>query len=182
MLALTMHQPWASLVAAGLKRWETRSKPPGGMAPKGQRALPGKRLEPGDRLHIHTSAHVPGYVHELLSSRHGDELRGICHQWLDDFTLTERDLGLPHGVIVASVRVPEALRMLPAGGEPLSGSERCVIIDRGDIWTWPDMVSITDQRELGDWRPTRWAWRLDDLEVLDEPVPAVGRQGIWEVG
>ena len=31
----------------------------------------------------------------------------------------------------------------------------------------------------GDYSSGRWLWLLDDVEVLPEPVPAVGRQGFW---
>jgi hypothetical protein len=39
---------------------------------------------------------------------------------------------------------------------------------------------IEDQLPYGDFAPGRWAWLLADIEPLDEPVPAKGRQGIWE--
>ena len=32
---------------------------------------------------------------------------------------------------------------------------------------------------LGDYRPGRWAWLLEDITALDEPAPARGRQGLW---
>ena len=34
--------------------------------------------------------------------------------------------------------------------------------------------------EYGDYSPGRWAWRLTDVKPIDPPVPARGRQGIWE--
>jgi hypothetical protein len=36
-----------------------------------------------------------------------------------------------------------------------------------------------DDLVSGIWTPGRWAWRLDDLLPLPEPVPASGAQGIW---
>ena len=38
-----------------------------------------------------------------------------------------------------------------------------------------------DKLELicGDYRPQRYAWILDDIEVLDKPVFAKGKLGIW---
>jgi hypothetical protein len=38
------------------------------------------------------------------------------------------------------------------------------------------------QREegpLGDFTPGRYAWLLKDIEPIDPPVPAKGRQGLW---
>ena len=31
----------------------------------------------------------------------------------------------------------------------------------------------------GDFSVGRWLWFLDDVEVLPEPIPAVGRQAFW---
>lgn len=36
-------------------------------------------------------------------------------------------------------------------------------------------------RMAGDWSFGRYAWALADIEVLPAPIPAVGRQGWWEV-
>jgi len=33
--------------------------------------------------------------------------------------------------------------------------------------------------EFGDYGEGRFAWHLTDLEPIDPPVPAVGRQGFW---
>lgn len=41
-LVLTVDQPYASLIAAGVKRWVTQPSPPNGdMRPAGVRGLPG---------------------------------------------------------------------------------------------------------------------------------------------
>jgi len=34
-------------------------------------------------------------------------------------------------------------------------------------------------RDWGDFSPGRWAWRLRDHHLLDEPVLARGRLGLW---
>lgn len=36
------------------------------------------------------------------------------------------------------------------------------------------------ERALGDWRPGRFAWFLEDVERLEIPAPLRGRQGLWE--
>jgi len=35
------------------------------------------------------------------------------------------------------------------------------------------------ERALGDWSRGRWAWRIERVERLPEPVPAKGRLGLW---
>lgn len=37
------------------------------------------------------------------------------------------------------------------------------------------------ERALGDFRPGRWAWRLENAAILPEPVKVSGRQGIFSL-
>jgi hypothetical protein len=44
-------------------------------------------------------------------------------------------------------------------------------------WT----VAIADlQKPYGDYSPGRFAWLLADIKPLPEPIPARGRQGLWQ--
>ena len=36
------------------------------------------------------------------------------------------------------------------------------------------------ERAFGDWTPGRYAWELADMQLLPEPIPARGRQGLWD--
>ena len=36
--------------------------------------------------------------------------------------------------------------------------------------------------EMGDWKPGRFGWVLDNVRALSEPYPLTGRQGLWRVG
>jgi len=50
MKAIVVRQPWATLIALGIKTIETRPGPPNGpMRPDGVRGLPGLALERGER-------------------------------------------------------------------------------------------------------------------------------------
>lgn len=40
-------------------------------------------------------------------------------------------------------------------------------------------IDVSDQQPYGDFAPGRWAWLLDHVEQLPQPVPAKGRQGVW---
>ena len=33
---------------------------------------------------------------------------------------------------------------------------------------------------FGDWTPVRYAWELANVQMLTEPVPARGKQGLWD--
>lgn len=56
-VALTLHQPYASLIVAGIKTWETRPLAPhGDMRWLGESGLPGCRINRDDRVAIHAAA------------------------------------------------------------------------------------------------------------------------------
>jgi len=38
-----------------------------------------------------------------------------------------------------------------------------------------------NDRLLGDYSYDRWAWKLSDIVLLDEPLPFKGCQGLWNV-
>jgi len=38
---------------------------------------------------------------------------------------------------------------------------------------------IEFEKHFGDFTPGRYAWILDDVKPLDVPVPAKGKQGLW---
>jgi hypothetical protein len=50
-----------------------------------------------------------------------------------------------------------------------------IIRDDHSVAEW-----IDDQRPFGDFTPGRFAWLLDNIQRLDPPIPARGRQGFWE--
>jgi len=33
--------------------------------------------------------------------------------------------------------------------------------------------------ELGDWTPGRYAWELQNVTFLSDPIPEKGKQGLW---
>ena len=41
------------------------------------------------------------------------------------------------------------------------------------------IVPTNDEMAIGDWTPGRYAWELDNIELLPLPIPARGRQGLW---
>ena len=149
--ALTLHQPWASMIADGRKRYETRSwKPPAAIIT--------------GRIAIHAGA----------NRQH----REYARWWGYDFDR------LPFGAVVCTAKVVAAhhIWLGPYGVHPpgetlasvandslLSEADPCYIADAGMI----------DTDEYGDYSTGRWAWRLTDVEPVDPPVPARGRQGVW---
>lgn len=132
--ALTLHQPYATLIAAGIKHWETRYNPPGGpMCPAGTRPLPGLPVEPGERVAVHaakTDTALYQFGNDDVPGLHRDGHIGVCDLWHRDagpnwsiLFPDRRDwFPLPFGAIVGTAVVAEVL--------PIFGMER--IYDRPD--------------------------------------------------
>lgn len=137
--ALTLHQPWAYAIAAGMKVSETRSwRPPTWLV--------------GRRLAIHAGKHPLDSETETLAA---------------DLGIITRDLHF--GGIVCTAVVEQPLRSM---GNWFSG----------DAWFWKDASGkVHNDDGLGDYGAGRWVWPLKNIEVLNPPVAASGKQGIWRV-
>ena len=207
MKALTIRQPWASLIALGVKTIETRSWPTRYRGPIA--------IHAGLRHPYKDLDHLPGDVED------GFEVRWLGG-WRVAWDLTTPTMGLdlwheesdteadlPLGAIVATATLVDVLTMIPAGTSERNGEHRIFIGD-GAIWrTNPSgsgpAVDLTDQRPYGDFEPGRYAWLLDDIKSTTErcpacwgldgvvcfrcmgyrgcdPIPAKGKQGLWTWG
>ncbi len=147
--AITLHQPWASLIALGLKTVETRSWP----APArlvGQRIAihAGKRLvrQPGDA------------IERELRVRLGENWRVI----------------VPTGAVLATAVLAGMVRV-----SHIDLSSRHAVHDDSTEVGCAAGRGRTLIDPWGDFSAGRWLWFLDDVEALPEPVPAGGHQGFW---
>lgn len=124
MRALTLHQPWASLVAMGHKRFETR----------------GWSTKYRGPLLIHAGKFINHHVLQAVR---------VQTDWLEQAKIHV-------GSVIA---VAELTEVLPTVGM---------------------QVIVSDKEErLGNFDPERWAWRLEDVRALSEPVECRGYQGLW---
>jgi|GEM_PF-1821147 len=172
---LSLWQPWASLVAMGVKTIETRSW-------RAPQALIGKRIA------IHAAKTPSGGIRWLGPYQY---YVGRGGAWMCEGSVgLNIGLVLPLGAIVATARlagcVPMSVFPMPNGA-------------RRWLWVPPgraDLNYSTDdgaehferdcsgQLPYGDFRDGRWAWLLEDVQPLAEPVPFKGGQGLtktWEV-
>lgn len=150
MKALSLTQPWATLVSTGAKCIETRSWPTSFRGP----------------LAIHASKRFPVECRELCAEWPFDEAlarvtRDPCNGWYE----------LPRGAIVATCRLVA-----------------CRMIVRRDQMAWPTTscdraIARPDEPEasFGDYTPGRYAWLLDDVQALSEPIPCRGALQLWDV-
>lgn len=186
MKALSLWQPLAQLVALDEKTVETRGwrtnyrgqlaihaakRPPDGVRRGGWFASP---------------AAVRGKGQTEWVLRHGDNNRGL--------PLNARPL--PLGAVVATAYLVDCV---PTGPLSIPGAEaKWIETNPGQIndrYQAGDVTMILPydptrrplpawdldaNRPLGDFGPDRWLWLLTAVRPLPEPIPATGRQGLWE--
>jgi hypothetical protein len=157
MKALSLTQPWASLVAIGAKRIETRSW--------------GTRYR--GPLAIHASKGFPKWAQETCDEKpfYGVLIKAGLLWPMGDETLThravERYLTMPLGAFVAVATLNDVGLITPGGRVFLGASGTKCVAD--------------DELAFGDYTPGRWAWLLADVKRLPEPIPCKGALGLWTV-
>jgi len=149
---ISLWQPWASAVALGSKRIETRSWPTLYRGPLVIHAA--KRHVRSELIHMACCYNWMGALHDPWGHRKAykdlpfGSLVAVCDlvdcRKTDTFTVGELD---------AQRRAP---------GET---TDHCA-------WT---------ERQMGDFAPGRYGWVLDNIRPLEQPVPYRGSQGFFYV-
>lgn len=163
MKAITLWQPWAFLVMlAGHpdpdiaklgKHFETRSWH---TVYRGQ-------------LAIHAAKYIPPEAEELCLTvpfQKAFEAAGIKYN--GDVPLNKI---LPRGVILGTCNLVSCLRIEDRLYHPPSR--------KGGLLVYARPLPKEPELSFGDYTPGRFAWVLEDVRQLPEPIPAVGRQSLW---
>ena len=152
MKALTIWQPWASLIMIGAKPFEFRDR-------SYMRYIGHPR--PGDWIVIHAGARkmVMAEVHELLRKLSSD----------DDTTGLVPALAVPFLERIARQPRP-AFQMLPLGCA-LGLARIGKAVNAADLYGLPPSDS--------DRGVFNWAWPMDNVRRFAEPMPMRGMQGFW---
>ena len=152
---ITLWQPYASLIACGAKTIETRSWAPPDSA----------WYEP---LYIHAGRHWPTV---------DDQPPMVSWEWT---------LAQPRGAIVARCILTGWAQVKRLHSRGHAGVSPIADIHRNTGQTSPkareheiDIGRVQTDR-YGDFSPGRWLWMLDDIQKIYPPIPAQGRQRIWQ--
>jgi hypothetical protein len=158
MTAITIYQPWASLIISGAKRFETR---------------PWKHSYIG-RLAIHAGAKRPfdtlnGFDIEIIFAM--GRAFGLEETRID--TIIQFLDELPRGAVLGTTE-HIGCRTIDRIEEMRYSPQETGCWDGG---RWIDPTN--DELLLGDWTPGRFAWEQTDPKKFDDPIRARGRQGLW---
>lgn len=153
---LTLWQPWASLVATGHKRIETRSW---GTKFRGVVAIhAAKKRPPTSDYQPDTPALIPSLTVEAMMQALGT----------GDFE------ALPRGAILALARLTNCVQLPPEFTTALV-CPACV------AWLGSSSHHQTQEHIFGDYQPGRWCWVLEDVARLELPYYSGGKQGLWKL-
>ena len=151
--ALTIWQPWATAIALGIKHNETRS--------------------------WNTNYRGPIAIH--AAAKNDAHLRGL---WLDVCGAMS-DAGHDYFIKRVANNGPYYIEYRDNTREVICDLEFGAIIATANlvecIPITPEYVATLSPQELalGDYTFGRFAWVLEDVVMLDEPVPCRGGQRIW---
>lgn len=162
MNALTVIEPWATLLISGAKKIETRSwAPPEHLC--------------GERIAIHASAGLTGAefalaFREPFASRLA-EYRGQGRHGYAPTGRIKDAFKSSRGHVLGHARL---IDFGPICGDPTVRGKRFVDGARGRYAVEGEELAFGDYSLTG-----RWGWIFDDQVSLDEPIPARGSLGIW---
>jgi hypothetical protein len=150
--ALTLTQPWASLVMAGVKRIETR----------------GWQTRYRGPLVIHAARGWTAETHALARDLMDRDILPARPGVVERYGGHNPDLPLG-----AALGIAQLVDVCPTFvlGKPVTARA-----PGGGRAAW----YVTElERELGDYSEGRYAWLLADPEPFPEPVPCKGALGLW---
>lgn len=144
MKAISLHQPWASLVGRG-KSIETRSWP--------------------------TSYRGPIAIH---AAKKWSECQRVSWHAFAATANQRVATVLPFGAIVATASLVDCIPTERVTDRPFKDNKP---------WYWSGEFLYAGQDELtfGDYSPGRYAWLLEDIRILPEPVPCRGNRRIFNI-
>lgn len=164
MKTITLTQPWATLVAIGAKQIETRSWQTSYRGP----------------LAIHAAKGFPVWARELcitapfweaLSDLSPTDFGVPVEKWKQEMPALWECL--PTGCIVA---VCDMVDCIPTERVLVSHSLEQSAVSRTDGWLYINQ----GEKAFGDYSQGRFAWHLDKIRALSQPIPAKGALGLWE--
>lgn len=162
MKALTIWQPWASLIARGVKQYETRSWPTKYRGP----------------IAIHAA------TKNISASVSVDRVGKIVVEMMNIHRCPPWEK-MPRGQIIATAELVNVWHIVYHPGPNVDKARHIDIgaesmtEDKHDPHFGDYFVPTDMEIALGDWTPGRYAWELANVKPLPCPIPVKGKQGLW---
>ncbi|WP_027085424.1 ASCH domain-containing protein [Cohnella panacarvi] len=153
MKAISIHQPWATLIAIEAKKFETR----------------GWKTNYRGTIAIHASKTEPVKVLRTLPK--ADQIR-IMNRYYKELNIESGAIGkMPVGSVVCTAELIECYEV----HEDHTGDAVLMLGGVTKVWVPRD----SDEFAFGGYYNGRFAWELTNVKLLDNPIPAKGQQGLW---
>lgn len=173
MKAITVRQPYASLIAEGVKSIETRPK----RSPW--------HCAIGETIAIHAAVRKPDHARRDGWFAFPARMSGPLDSWVlrregQDWPLNGKPM--PLGAVVATCTLRDVVPMVSPHTLDVLDRHLAIHDDRLRLYGAGEIETrVDDQRPYGDFAPGRFALLLDNVEKLAHPVPVRGKQGLWTV-
>jgi len=160
MKAITLYQPWASLLIQGHKKFETRSWK---HSYTGQLAIHAATKKPHDTMRD-LNHNIVKAIGEKFGIAEAPAVTVIA--LLNSLLPTGAILGTTYHVGCRPIDAIQEMRDAP--------------FETG-CWDGLNWIDPPEEEILfGDWTPGRFAWEQADPKPFSKPIPAKGKQGLWE--
>lgn len=176
MKAISLWQPWASLIACGVKVYETRDWAP-------------PRDLIGQRIAIHAAKKVDKdaarLAEEIVYGQHksggfelADKIRASFDGTPIELLGAFGEAALPAGCVVCTAVIDAAFQV----GEAAEGTmvPAAKVVRRITSRLMPAFFTVRYD-DWGNYAPGRWAWLLKDVKPIRPAAAAVGRQGFFDL-
>ena len=171
--AITIWQPWASLLACGAKRYETRSWATNYRGPIAIHAAAKRPPKQGEISWENFNAITTALAKHYGACRFDWSLGGTKV----NSDGTDNGFDIPLGVIIATAELVACHEIVRDGfGKIHAGKQENSLL--GVVVACGKIVS-GDELLFGDWTPGRYAWEFANIKMLPEPIPAKGMQRLW---
>jgi hypothetical protein len=173
MKAISLWQPWASLIAIGAKPFETRHWAPA-------------RELIGQTIAIHAAKKIDAgaaqFAEEIAYGQHGhdlaDKLDAVNEDIPDDLMGGFGQSNYPIGCIVCTARLDAAFQLGDIADDTAVPAAR--VVRRMTSRVMPDCFTVRYD-EFGDYDAGRWAWLLRDVKPFKPTASVIGRQGFFDL-
>lgn len=184
MKAISLWQPWASLIACGAKAFETRSWPPPPALIGQTIAIHAARKVDREAARFATDLvfgqHRPIHADEMGGFDLADRLAATWSRASDDVMGAFGDCVMPAGCVVATARLNAAFQcgrpVETPDGRPAAAVATRILSGLSGL-----AVKAIPLDSFGDYGAGRWAWLLADIRPINPPPSVKGAQGFFEL-